>query len=129
MNRRDLSLDQYGISKHRYRELMNFVLQYNEFKAEKAACYSLDNRPMDGTPHGSGTSDPTAQKAERAYKLSKNIELIEQTAIEAAGAYHMYILRAVTEGLLWADFENPYCKADFYDTRRRFFYILSLKKG
>lgn len=32
MNRRDLSMDKYGISKHMYRELYNFCLQYAEKK-------------------------------------------------------------------------------------------------
>lgn len=128
-DKRDLQLDRYGISKHRYKELANFCLQYEEFKQEKESCYSLDGCSMDGMPRGSATSDSTANKAGRAYKLSKNIELIESTAVEAAGRYYRYLLIAVTEGRSWDSFENPYKRAEFNLDRRKFFYILNLKKS
>lgn len=127
-NRRDLQLDQYGISKARYRELYYFCLQYREMIAEKQACYTLDGRPLDGMPRGKTKTDPTAKKAERAYVLSKNIELIEQTAIEAAGNLYPWILEAVTKGKSWEDIAPPCGINQFYVTRRRFFFLLSLKK-
>lgn len=128
MNKRDLRLDEYGISKHRYRELYNFCLQYPEFIKEKQDCYSLGSAPLSGMPKGSGVSNPTANSAERAYRLGKNIELIEQTAIEACGELYPYIIKAVTEGFTWWDITPPCGKNQFYDARRRFFFLLSLKK-
>lgn len=128
-NKRDLSLDQYGISKNRYRELANFCLQYREFVAEKQSCYSLDGKPMNGMPRSAGVSDTTARKAERAYILGKHIELIEQTAIEAGGSLYQWFLKAVTEDMRWEDLMPPCGRRQFYEKRRQFFFLLSLKKG
>lgn len=127
-NKRDLKLDKYGISKHRYRELYNFCLQYKEFIREKNSCYSLDSKNLDGMPRGGGVSDTTANKAERAYKLSKNIELIEQTAIESSGDLYQWMLKAVSEDLTWYDLQPPCGRNEFNLTRRKFFFLLSLKK-
>ena len=127
-NKRDLRLDQYGISKHRYRELSNFCLQYKEFIAEKNNCYDLSGVALTGMPHSTTVSDPTANKAERAYKLGKNIELIEQTAIEACGELYPWIIKAVSQGLSWDDLQPPMGKNQYYQERRKFFYLLSLKK-
>lgn len=127
-NKRDIKLDEYGISKHRYRELNNFCLQYPEFLKEKQGCYSLSAVVADDMPKGSGTSNPTASSAERAYRLGKNIELIEQTAIEAGGDLYPYILKAVAYGVTWDILQPPCGKNQFYKARRRFFFLLSLKK-
>jgi len=127
-NKRDLRLDQFGISKHRYRELSNFCLQYKEFIAEKNSCYNLSGVAITGMPHSTAVSDPTANKAERAYKLGKNIELIEQTAIEACGELYPYIIKSVSEGIPWEYLLPPIGRRQFYQERRKFFYLLSLKK-
>lgn len=127
-DKRDLSLNQYEISKHRYRELYNFCLQYPEWLEQKRDCYSLSTRPLTGMPNGSGVSDPTAAKAEKAYRLGKNIELVEQTAIEACGTLYPYILTAATEGMNWELLQPPCGRRQFYEARRRFFFLLSLKK-
>lgn len=128
--KRDLRLDGYGISKARYRELYYFCLQYREFLSEKQACYTLDGRimPEQTRIRKTGRSDPTANKAERAYILGKNIELIEQTVIEASGNLYPWLLKALTEGLGYNDIMPPCGKNEFYTTRRRFYFLLSLKK-
>lgn len=129
-NKRDLKLDEYGISKHRYRELYNFCLQYPEFVKEKQDCYSLNSAALTGMPRSGQVSNPTASGAERAYRLGKNIELIEQTAIEACGELYPWILKAVTEGWTYNTiYPLPPCRKDrFYELRRKFFFLLSLKK-
>ncbi len=127
-DKRDLELGQYGISKYRYRELSNFCLQYKEFKKERLNCYSLDGSVLDGMPRGNYLSDPTMNKAEKAIRLGNYIELIEQTAIEACGDLYPYIIKAVTEGLTW-DFLLPPCgRRQFYNERRKFFFLLNKKR-
>ena len=127
-NKRDLKLDEYGISKHRYRELYNFCLQYPEFVKEKQDCYSLNSAALTGMPRSGQISNPTASGAERAYRLGKNIELIEQTAIEACGELYPYIIKSVSEGIPWEYLLPPIGRRQFYQERRKFFYLLSLKK-
>ena len=85
---------------------------------------------MDGTPKGTDLSDPTPRKAERAYMFSKKIELIEQTAIEAAGDLYPWLLKCITKDMSWFDFvPNPPCKREEFNLcRRKFYYLLSLKK-
>ena len=139
--KRDLKLDNYGISKWRYRELYYFCLQYKDFIEALQDCYSLDGVSTDGKPnerptpepiHTSGKrykSDPTVKKAERAYMLSRDIEMIEQTAIEATGDLYQYMLTAVSENLSWEILQPPCGRRQFYKARRKFFFLLSLKKG
>ena len=130
MNKRDLSLDKYGISKHRYRELYNFCLQYNDFIKAKQDCYSLPAVMPDGMPKRTDKTDPTATKAERALKLAADIELIEQTAIEAAGDLYPWLMKAVTsEGLQWRDLSPPCGVRQFREIRRKYYFLLNLKKG
>ena len=126
--KRDLRLDGFGISKHRYRELYNFCLQYPDFTREKKDCYAISATKYGDAPRGSGVSNPTAISAEKAYKLSKNIDLIESAAIEAGGDIYPYLLKAVTEGCSWEDVYPPCGRRQFYQARRRFFYLLNLKK-
>lgn len=127
-NKRDLKLDQYGISKERYRELYYFCLQYQDFLKEKQSCYSLDGNPINGMPRGNNKSDPTGSSAEKAYKLGKNIDLIEQTVIEACGRLYPWMLKFVTEEIAFMDLNPPCGKQEFYDERRKFYFLLSLKK-
>ena len=100
-NTRDLSLDEYGISKARYRELYYFCLQYKEMVAEKNDCYSLSGRIRSGynmnhssdEKHidiwpayaNSAKNDTMANKVVKIIGISEKIQMIEQSAIEAGG--------------------------------------------
>ena len=127
--KRDLKMDQYGISRARYRELYYFCLQYPEFVKGRQDCYSLDGRAADGRKRGAGArSDPTPRKAERANALGECIELIERTAAEASGDLYPWVMQAVTEGLGFSDIGPPCGKNEFYMAKRKFYYLLSLKK-
>lgn len=110
---RNLTWDDYGISKERYRELRYFCLQYKE-KRKKAGV-------------------PGEAKKE---KLLKDVRIIEEAAMWAASvsgynkAWHL-ILRSVTEDigydLILARYAFvPYTKTDFYAVRRAFFHRLNI---
>lgn len=128
-NKRDLNLYEYDISKYRYRELSNFCLQYSELINAKNDCYTLSSVKIGDTPKSNRLSDFTAINAERACRLGDKIEMIEQTAIELDSELYNYILKAVTEGLTWDDLLPPCGRRQFYQLRRKFFYLLNLKKG
>lgn len=110
---RNISWEDYGISKERYRELRYFCLQYKE-KRKKAG--------MPGEP--------------KKEKLLKDVRIIEEAAMWAASisgynkAWHL-ILRSVTEDigydLILAKYDFvPYTKTDFYAVRRAFFHRLNV---
>ena len=86
--RRDLKLDKYGISKEAYRELRSFCLQYEEKKARLQQLRSIASAPITGMPGKNEPGNPTAKHAEMAVKLSNDIAMIEQSALEPAAIYH-----------------------------------------
>ncbi|WP_145995747.1 hypothetical protein [Pygmaiobacter massiliensis] len=127
-NQKDLNLEKYEISKYRYRELKNFCLQYDEKKQRLAALRGIGAVTYSNEPHGSGTSDPTAAKAERAQQLARDIELIEQTAMEVDSVNYHSLLANVTAANLPYEYLSPACgRRQFYEDRRKFFYLLDKK--
>ena len=126
MNKRDLSVEELGISRFRYRELMYFCLQYEEMK-ERLAELTLVSavRPGHGG-RGGGRSDPAARAALRLAELRGKLEAIEQAALEAGGDLYAYLLAAVTTDAAYEQLKVPCGRRQFYAMRRRFF--LSLDK-
>ena len=127
-NQKDLNLEKYEISKYRYRELKNFCLQYDEKKQRLAALRGLGAVTHSNEPHGSGISNPTAAKAERAQQLARDIELIEQTAMEVDPVNYHSLLANVTATNLPYEYLSVSCgRRQFYGKRRRFFFLLDKK--
>ena len=121
----------YWIGKHRYYELKHFCLQYPIWKKAYAALDGLSKRPQDLEVFV--TSDPTARCAESRLFFADRMEMVEQAAIDASPDLYPYILRAVTEGLsynsLKMQYDIPCCREVYYDCYRRFFGLLSRKRG
>lgn len=128
-NKRDLELKQYKITSYRYRELYNWCRQYNEWKARLRECYGL-RRPQSYEINGSKTADPTAANAIKAEKLSRNIELLENTAKEIDPVIGKYITENVVNGTAYEYLGAVPCgRRQFYEYRRKFFFLLDLKKN
>ena len=138
---RNLSWEDYGIDKERYRELKHFCLQYKGKK--KKASASLDyNLPAVSLESSGGHTGKVSKPVEdaaikhmmRVEKYLRDCRMIEEAAMRAAstGGYRKAwraILRSVTEGMSYESvllkYESvPYSKTDFYAVRRAFFYIL-----
>ena len=127
-NQKDLNLEKYEISKYRYRELKNFCLQYDEKKQRLAALRGLGAVTYSNEPHGSRISNPTAVKAERVQQLARDIELIEQTAIEVDSVNYQSLLANVTTINFSYEYTSPTCgRRQFYQKRRIFFLLLHMK--
>lgn len=127
-NEKDLSLEKYGISKIRYRELKYFCLQYFEKKQQISSLLGIRAVVNDGMPKGNKTSDPTAIIAARIAELQGEIEMIEQTAFEAAPGMCEQLIKNVTEGIPYEYMGVPCGRKQFYIARRKFFYLLSEKR-
>lgn len=125
----------YGISKHRFKELYYWCLQYNEWKDELK--YKTDTVKAIEThdmPTGSGgMRRPTEELAMRRARLEENCRLIEQTAIETDPDLYQYILKAVTNEdityrYLRLIMEIPCSSNTYYNRRRKFYWLLNVKK-
>lgn len=128
--KRDLNLDKYSIGKYAYRELRNFCLQYPEKKRKLRELQSPYRSPqVTGMPSGGGPGDPTGRNAERAAALSRDIELIERAANQAAGRDAQWLMRNVTQGIAYEYMPVNCGRRKFYEMRRLFFYLLAKEKG
>lgn len=129
-NKKDLKLDQYGISKYTYRELHNFCLQYPEKKRRLRELENPYNSPkISGIPSAVGPGDPTGRNAERAAVISADIDLIERTASKVAGKDALWLMKNVTHGTAWEYMPVSCGRRKFYEMRRMFFYLLAQSKG
>lgn len=129
----NLGLDEYGISKNRYKELRAFCLQYPEWKEKESEILDSGTAPQDGPAVKNHISDPT-QKKGLALILSNvtgKIKLIEDTARDVDVILAEYLIRNVTtEYYGYQDLVKcgMVCsRSDFYRKRRQFFYYLNQK--
>lgn len=131
MNVRPLNEEKYNISNYRFRELYYFCLQYNDWVKEVRENRLLSSIEQ-GEVRGGSIGRPTESSGIRNAELTRRIELIEQTAIEADPEIYQYILLNVTnEGYGYTHLRMvkglKVGKNKFYHGRRRFYYLLSKK--
>lgn len=105
-----------GVRREKYRELQYFCLQYEEKK--EAVLSGVERK-------GGHRARVSEDKRER---LRKEVELIEQTAIETNPEIYQYLLKSVTEGTSYEYLNVPMSKGRFYDYRRLFFALLAEKR-
>lgn len=126
MRKRDLSMEKYGISKEKYRELMYFCMQYEDMK--RSVEYGVRSTAIDGQPIRKGAGSQTEGQAMRNEKHIQEIRMIEEAAREADKELYPYILQAVTSGTSYDYMDVPAGRRKFYEARRKFFYVLSKKR-
>lgn len=119
--------EEYTISKNRYRELKYFCLQYKEKKDKLQSMSFISAVNIDGMPHGTNISNPTAIQGEVIAQLKHDIEIIERTAMETDAEFYQYILDNITKGISWEYLDVPLSRRSFYYLRRKYFYLLSKK--
>ena len=124
---------EYSISRHRYRELKEFCLQYEEKKSELNQIYTSSSISPEVAVMGGIPGKPTEQKAMRALQLTKEIELIDNCIKEACGtavALAEPLKRNVTLGIGFDKLGYiPCAPRVFYKCRRKFFFILNEEKN
>ena len=130
---RNLTWDDYGISKHRYDELKSFCLQYDEKKSKISRDMGSIN--YDGMPKGNFKGNPLENKAIRNVMYQKDCEMIEQAALAASAELYQYILKSVTNDLSYRFIEYdenlgriPVGINEFYGYRRLFYHYLDMIK-
>lgn len=134
-NRRKLSLDKYGISGKRYKELCAFCEQYDDWKAKIARNETnIASKPISGMPYSytGVTSDKTADGAIENANLRAKVKLVEETAMEASSEFYDELIANICYDVsvkyLIGNKKMPLSPQAFYDRRRYFFYLLDQKK-
>lgn len=125
----------YWIPRHRYYELKHYCLQYPEWKKKLAELNTMLIAYGPSEVHRSDISRSSENLAIKRYELSRAMELVEECARTATDELTLqpYIFKAVTEGVPYVQLQAKYsipCGPDmYYDAYRRFFWILSERKG
>lgn len=125
----------YWIPKHRYYELKHYCLQYPEWKKKLLELDNVLKARISSEIRGSDISRSSENLAIKRYELSRAMELVEECIRTATDELVLqpYIFKAVTEGIpyvrLQAEYSIP-CGPDmYYDAYRRFYWLLSERKG
>ena len=129
--KRDLILDDFGITQNTYRELYYFCRQYQEKKQKLNSMIGLSAVSYGGMPHGSDISDPTVRQAIIRESCLCDVEQIESALLEATDcrAHYTALLKNVTQGIRF-DNLTVFCgRNQFFRMRRKFFFILARKRG
>lgn len=125
----------YWIPKHRYYELKHYCLQYPEWKTLHDRIDILLKAHEDQEVH---TKDLVRTNEELAVKkliLFDAMRRIEECVKDCTdvGVLRDYIFKGVTEGLpyqkLQARYDIPCGQDMYYDAYRKFFWLLSKKRG
>lgn len=131
---RDMTWDDYGISRNRYAELKAFCLQYDEKKSK--IIRGINSVNYDGMPKGNYPGNPMESQAIRNVAYQKDCEMIEEAAKAAAGEIYPYIIKSVTNNLSYPFIEYdeklgriPIGKTEFYGYRRLFYHYLDIVKS
>jgi len=130
---RDLNLEEYGISKYAYRELLYFCRQYPEWKRElrelRAGSVLKSHHFLAAAKSKTNvTADPVGDLAVRRADLQRKCELVEEACKKVAGEEYEQLLHNITEGTDYYYLAIPMGRRQFYILRRAFFYELSKRK-
>lgn len=126
---RDLRMEKYNISGNRYRELKYFCRQYREKQERLREMTELAAATVQEGGRSGKVPDATADAAIRRAGLQKDLEMIEDAARETDAGLSPYIIRNVADGVPYEYLGVPMGRRQFYKMRRKFFFILSEKKG
>lgn len=123
--------NKWYLNKHRMYELKHFCLQYPSWIIEYknlslgySPCGMIRILPDDGT-----YSDKTEEVASLMAELDRKIRMVRESAKEADPELDIYIFKAATEGLGYEKLNPSCCREVFYEKYRKFFVILSQKRG
>lgn len=128
VRKRGMKLSDYNISRAKYNELKYFCMQYEEKKQELHRRYGLGAVINDGMPKGNMPGNPVERTAIHNAMLQTDIELIEQTAMEADADIYQWLIKNVTEGIPYEWLNVPRGRKQFYESRRYFFLPSGSKK-
>lgn len=128
VNKRNMRLSDYNISREKYNELKYFCMQYGEKKQEIQRSKGLKAIVNDGLPRGNETGNPTENTAVRNVMLQADLNMITDTIKEADAEIYPWLFKNITEGIPYEWMDVPKGRKQFYESRRYFFYLLAQKR-
>lgn len=128
VNKRNMRLSDYNISREKYNELKYFCMQYGEKKQEIQRSKGLKAIVNDGLPRGNETGNPTENTAVRNVMLQADLDMITDTIKEADAEIYPWLFKNITEGIPYEWMDVPKGRKQFYESRRYFFYLLAQKR-
>lgn len=133
MNKRDLRLEDYGISKKRYGELRFFCEQYPEWKDELLEReMPLRGMQYSDMPSAHSQASQTEKIGIAFAEINHKCRMIEEAATQSGNDLSKYIIKNVCYGkgiaYLEGSMDMPCDRTTFYDRRRYFFYLLNKKR-
>lgn len=132
---RDMTWDDYGISRNRRKELEAFCLQYEEKKRKIRS--GISTVQVDGSTGSLLKESPAQKQAIQNHVYLFDVRMIEEAAIRANPGIWKYLLKSATRGLPYERIEYddelgriPVGSTEFYAYRRLFYrYLDELKIG
>ncbi len=125
--------NKYWISRHRYYELKHFCLQYPEWRRAYANLEFKMKGKIGDRIQQSEVPDPTGKLGQMRADLKRAMELVEQCARDTDPILGSYVFQGVTEGITFVQMQTlkeiPCGKDMYYECYRRFFWLLSQRKG
>lgn len=103
-------------------QIIYIIRDYDRLKASQDDLILESPPPPDGMPRGSGTGDPTANKASKIEKVHDEVKAIEKAMNGIPVEYLQPILDNIKEGTRFPDYAN-------YKTWKNYKRILIRKVG
>lgn len=119
----------FGISRDRYRELLAFCRQYQEWQAEARSLLGVSAQNYEQMPHGNEVGDPVYKVMLKREKLLAKIGVVEEVADEVdGGRWRAALIQNVCMGRA-LKFIDPAIlptsrRNNFFQQRRAFFILL-----
>lgn len=130
--RAELKKSKWKLPKHQFYTAYHFALQYQEWKDEYDSLITLKAVNLDGMPHGTTPGNPTETAGMRMAELTRKMKMIEDTVREASSELYDYLIKSVTrEGTTYEYLSlvgnMPCGRRQYYESRQRFYWLLSKK--
>lgn len=119
--KRDLMLEEYGVSQNAYRELLYFCRQHDEKKRAMENYYFIQVSIYKQRSIENKIDMSNEIKDAKAKTFAKDVDLIENAAKKVAPFYHKELLKNVTQGIPFEQLDVPYGRNQFFKERRKFF--------
>lgn len=140
-NKRDINLDDYGISGNRYRELKSFCLQYQEWRDElQYNTNTVGSKIITDMPICHSGGNPMETLIEKRMELEEKCTMIEKALTKAISEifigemeelYPRMLKSIINDDINYAYLDevmNIPCGRNTYWRIRRYFYFLLSKR-